>query len=311
MRDKIGKNLIDKIFSRMTPPLKPINISHFGSGGLYNKLFLVEIEKKRGNYSSKQFVLRLAPPDNQPKLFYEKNMMHSEPILHELVRQNTDVPIPIIYYYDFSRKTIDRDYLITEYIPGDNGDFSHRKLGEYVKQIHNIKGNFFGYPERELDEMENWRKTFRCYSRLIFEDCLKANSITSEEFSFFSKTYDEYYGIIENKDASLLHLDLWSSNILTQNGKITGILDFDRGMFGDVELEFAVLDTYGYSTPEFFEGYGAKRPKSREARIRRDLYYVYEIIKYAFIRLARGKSRSIARNYVERSKYILENIDKR
>jgi fructosamine-3-kinase len=311
MSDKINKYLIEKIFPRMDPSLKTIELRPFGSEGLYNKLFLIETKNKENNYSSKRFVLRIAPPDNVPKLFYEKNMMHSEPLLHKSVLENTKVPVPKIYYHDFSRELIDRDYLIMEYLPGKNSNFSHRELGKYVRQIHDIKGKFFGYPERNLKRMENWRKTFIYYSRLIFDDCLNAGSITKEEYSFFNKIYDENKATIEDKEPSLLHLDLWSSNILSQKGKITGILDFDRGMFGDVELEFAVLDTYGYNTPEFFEGYGIKRPKSNETLIRRDLYHVYEIIKYAFIRMARGKSRIIARNYVERSKYILENIYKR
>lgn len=311
MKNKINKNTIEKIFSKMDPSLKLVNFRSFGGGGLYNKLFLIESDTKNSNYSSNRFVLRIAPPDNEPKLFYEKNMMHSEPSLHNLVLKNTDAPIPEIYYHDFSRELIERDYLIMEHLPGKSGNFSHRQLGTYVRQIHNIKGHSFGYAKRDIKRLESWKETFRYYSRLIFDDCLKANSISKDEYLFFNKIYDKYKEIIEEKEPSLLHLDLWSSNILTENGKITAILDFDRGLFGDVELEFAVLDTYGYSTPEFFEGYGTKRPETREALIRRDLYYVYEIIKYAFIRLARGKSRSVARNYVERSKRILKNIDKR
>jgi fructosamine-3-kinase len=102
---------------------------------------------------------------------------------------------------------------------------------------------------------------------------------------------------------------LWSQNILTVNGRITAILDFDRGLYGDPELEFAVLDTYGHSTPEFFEGYGKPRSVSSKAQIRRKLYIVYELIKYAFIRTARGKSIPTGRRHVEQCKRILEEIE--
>jgi hypothetical protein len=43
-------------------------------------------------------VLRVAPPDDVPKLFYEIDMMKSEVAIHRLVREHTDVPIPEIVY---------------------------------------------------------------------------------------------------------------------------------------------------------------------------------------------------------------------
>jgi fructosamine-3-kinase len=93
------------------------------------------------------------------------------------------------------------------------------------------------------------------------------------------------------------------------NGRITAILDFDRGLYGDPELEFAVLDTYGYSSDEFFEGYGKPRTAGSKAQIRQRLYVVYELIKYAFIRTARGRSFSTGRSHVAQCKRILQEIE--
>ncbi|MFH1881328.1 MAG: fructosamine kinase family protein [Planctomycetota bacterium] len=81
------------------------------------------------------------------------------------------------------------------------------------------------------------------------------------------------------------------------------------GLYGDPELEFAVLDTYGYSSLEFFKGYGKPRPVDSKARIRRKLYIVYELIKYAFIRFARGKSMSTGRSRVAHCKRILDELE--
>jgi len=38
-----------------------------------------------------------------------------------------------------------------------------------------------------------------------------------------------------------------------------------RGLYCDPEFEFAVLDTYGYSSLEFFKGYGKPRPVDSKA----------------------------------------------
>jgi fructosamine-3-kinase len=70
-----------------------------------------------------------------------------------------------------------------------------------------------------------------------------------------------------------------------------------------------VLDTYGYSSAEFFEGYGKPRPVDSPAHVRRRLYIVYELIKYAFIRTARGKSMPTGRSYVEHCKRILRELE--
>lgn len=120
--------------------------------------------------------------------------------------------------------------------------------------------------------------------------------------------FDKYGYTINEVEPCLLHLDLWSTNILTEGGRISGILDFDRGMFGDPELEFAVIDVYGYTTKEFFTGYGRPRPSGKDAEIRRKLYTVYELIKYTFIRWARGRSMSVARRHIYECQSIFKTL---
>jgi fructosamine-3-kinase len=270
--------------------------------GHYNDSYYVEA----GNG---KFVLRVAPPDSMPKLFYEIDMMKSEVNIHQLVRENTNVPVPEIVYHDFSRDIIDRDYLIMEYLEGNTGPFDDRELGRYVRQIHAIESDKFGYPERPAPTGESWPDIFHTYVKLILRDCLSCGVIDKSEHDYFLSIYDKQGSVIGDVKPSLLHLDLWSQNILTVNGKITAILDFDRGLYGDPELEFAVLDTYGYSTPEFFEGYGRSRPNDSRAQIRQRLYIVYELIKYAFIRVARGRSMPTGRSHVMQCKRLLQEFE--
>jgi hypothetical protein len=40
-----------------------------------------------------EFVLRVAPPDDAGFLFYERRMMRQEPEVHQLVREETHVPV--------------------------------------------------------------------------------------------------------------------------------------------------------------------------------------------------------------------------
>lgn len=301
----MDSDTVRQIFEKFDGSLAVTNIREFGGGGLYNELYLVETDGS----SESEFVLRIAPADHVPKLFYEEKMMRSEPDIHKKVRAETSLPVPEIFQHDFSREVMDRDYLIMEKLPGRSGSFRHEELGNYVRELHEIRGGQFGYPDRDLETQDTWRHTMIDYAKRIFGDCLECGAINRDEFNWFISVYHEHSDVFESSEPALLHLDLWSANILTEKGEISAILDFDRGMYGDPELEFAVLDTYGYSTDTFFSGYGAERPTGRAAEIRQRLYYVYEIIKYAFIRLARGGSESTARRYVDESRRVLSKVN--
>jgi fructosamine-3-kinase len=293
-------DLIQKLFYCFSPDSKIIRVSSCG-GGLYNEVFHVLTTRT-------DYVLRIAPPDSIPKLFYEKDMIKSEPGIHAKILSQTDVPVAKIVYSDFSQGVIASDFLIMQFLPGHSGMFYHAELGRYVKQIHSVRGDQYGYPVRNLKSYANWPDTFKACSHLIFRDCLKAGAINQNEHDWFLSVFGKHHHTVQNVEPCLLHLDLWSANILTENGRITGILDWDRGLYGDPELEFAVLDTYGYSTPAFFKGYGSTRPCSDKAVIRQNLYIVYELIKYAFIRMARGRSYPTARHHVAQCKKILKGL---
>jgi aminoglycoside phosphotransferase (APT) family kinase protein len=102
--------------------------------------------------------------------------------------------------------------------------------------------------------------------------------------------------------ASLLHMDVWAQNLLVSaGGTLTGLLDWDRPLRGDPEIEFAVLDNCGISAPPFWEGYGAPRDESPAAEVRRRFYLLYEIQKYILIRRVRNHDPRAADAYRRRS----------
>ncbi len=47
-------------------------------------------------------------------------------------------------------------------------------------------------------------------------------------------------------------MDVWAQNILVDSmGNVSGLVDFDRALWGDPEIEFAVLNYCGISEPAF------------------------------------------------------------
>ena len=276
--------------------VRPVGAGH------YNDSYFIETEDDR-------YVIRIAPHDDVPKLFYEIDMMRSEPAIHEAVLRHTDIPAPRVVFSDFSRSRADYDYIILEYLEGRSGYFEDEELGQYVRELHAVKGDVFGYPDRAAPTGDSWPEIFAVYAERIFQDCLSCGIITREEYTWFLAIYKKHEHTISECEPCLLHLDLWTQNILTENGTITAVLDFDRGLYGDPELEFAVLDTYSTSTPEFFRGYGSPRPSDPNAAIRQKLYIVYELIKYAFIRYARGGNRPTGRMHAEQCRSLLAPLE--
>src|SRR3954468_22111936 len=85
-------------------------------------------------------VLRIAPPDDRDRmLFYEHRMMRQEPAVHALLRERTDVPVPAILAHDFSRRNIDRDYLLMERMPGvplsGLGNLNQRAFDDTLREV--------------------------------------------------------------------------------------------------------------------------------------------------------------------------------
>ncbi len=114
-------------------------------------------------------------------------------------------------------------------------------------------------------------------------------------WDFFERDYDIFDRAVE---PCLLHMDVWDQNILVDDrGRVTGLVDWDRALWGDVEMEFAVLDYCGISREAFWDGYGRERDMSAEARLRGVYYLLYELQKYMVIRLGRGGDRSGAEGY--------------
>ncbi|MBO0661163.1 fructosamine kinase family protein [Jiella sp. MQZ9-1] len=55
--------------------------------------------------------------------------------------------------------------------------------------------------------------------------------------------------------ASLLHGDLWSGNVLTFAGRVSGLID-PAAYYGDGEIDIAMLGLFARPSAEFFEAYG-------------------------------------------------------
>lgn len=200
--------------------------------------------------ADKNYVLKIAPNAKTPILTYEKDMMKAELYWYGIIRENTDIRVPVVYYRDFSKELIQADWFIMEKLEGkqrNKTDIDKRliteKTAKMVAQIHNIHNDKFGYIQNEL--FDNWYEALYSIIKNLLNDAKKAGkkSKNGERLLKYSQKYKE---ILINVPCSMINYDLWDANVLcTKNEK--GETDFswidpERSFWGDRIFDFLCLE---------------------------------------------------------------------
>lgn len=317
MGEHFPGEILIKLVSRYVPvDGSRVKFEHVPTGH-FNTTYFVE-------GADRGLVLRIAPPDDVGFVFYERGMMAQEPMVHALVKQHTSVPVAEILAYDTSRDYIDRDYILMERLPGVpltqlavSADVLDRilfQVGRYLREIHGITAELYGYlgPHRCMEPQSDWASAFAIMWNKLVDDVVTAGYYDRNEEAYVRGLLDRHYTVFDRPVTSrLLHMDIWAQNILVdRQGNVTGLVDFDRALWGDKEIEFAVLDYCGISEPAFWEGYGIQRDTSREAQIRRIFYLAYEVQKYIVIRHYRHRDPSAAVHYKRQTLRLLDELSR-
>jgi len=269
-------------------------------------------------------VLRVAPPDSTVFCFYERRMMRQEPQIHAMLSARTGVPVPEILAADFSRNLLDRDFLIMRRLIGMPltecrgmavSEYAAvlRQIGSYLREVHALQGTQYGYlgEHRPMRPAATWPEAFGRMWDLLVADIVAVDGYTEEEASFVRTLYAEAGAQFQDsgRAACFLHMDIWHQNILVdERGKVSGILDWDRALWGDPEIEFAVLEYCGISKRPFWQGYGAERPRDAAAQVRGLFFLLYEIQKYIVIRKGRNGRPEEAARYKRQALQLARNI---
>lgn len=268
-----------------------------------------------GRGAGRGLVLRISPPDDAGFLFYERRMMAQEPQIHRLLRAETTVPVAEILAYDDGQQLVDRDYLLMERLPGralSEADLPRRQVdgaleqvGAYLAQMHALVADRYGYlgAHQPMVPQPTWVEAFAVMWNKLLDDVVACGGYSQEEAGALRHLFDVYRPHFDRPvPASLLHMDVWSQNILVDDGgRVTGLVDLDRALWGDPEIEYAVLDYCGISEPAFWQGYGRTRDTSFPAQIRARFYLLYEVQKYIPIRIWRRNDPAQALEYKRQS----------
>jgi len=254
-------------------------------GGCFNTTYFVESEKP-----DRKLILRVAPIRPELLLNYEVDMMKSEPIIYQMIRE-TGVPMAETIKFDDSHKIIERDYILIEYLDAINyaspefpSEFAPQiqyEMGLYTQKIHSVKNDSFGWVDANGGAKGNYVSWYNWIMDFINEFTEKFSNYNLLEDKVV-KRFAEFF--IQNKEVfdlnksgydsrpSLTHNDLWSPNILVSNKSgewhIAAIIDADRAMYADREYEFSIWG----NDSDMMKGYGIPLDMSEEGKLKRRGY---------------------------------------
>jgi aminoglycoside phosphotransferase (APT) family kinase protein len=254
--------------------------------GWANSAYLVRMRDGR------EVVVKAAPPDSVVLMDYERGLMETEVSVLRLVKQTGLVPVPEVYIYDVTQTFVDCDYFIMEKLAGEpynkvKNEYTdeqraaiERKLGSYNRQINEIKGEQFGLYAPSLEKFATWKAAFSRLMAGVLADGERAGVQLPVSYpAIRAAVAARVDALDEVHEPRLVHWDLWDGNVFVHAGEITGIIDFERALWGDPLIENYF--SHFYQSSAFREGYGADAERSQGEHERRALYDLYmDLIMY-------------------------------
>lgn len=270
--------MVKKAFGESTILLE----AHELTEGYFNTGYLVTTS------DHKSYVLKIGPLPNVQVMRYEKDIMKMEVYVLQQIENLGMVPSPRVLFHDTSRKLLPSDYFFMSFIEGkalyevknqltaEQKSALSYELGTYVKAIGHIHSDRFGYILQEDRSYTSWADCFIAMIDEILTDAEEQKVSLPYTYSEIRRIYQEHYAILEEvKIPSLVHKDLWEGNIFVdpETGKITGIIDCERALFGDpiMEIDCGLLR----GNREFLKAFLDRDNLTPHEQIRSNLYNVY------------------------------------
>lgn len=260
-----------------------LNISIL-SGGLKNAVYLLDdgIEK---------VVLKIAPKDETKMISVDRNILWWEARMLKLMNEY-DIPTPKFIAYDESGNICESPYILMSYIEGKNyleikeslsseeiANIEYQ-LGVISKKICSIKGDDFFLPSQPQKKINNNFEFVLNLFELLLNDAKSKNMDLGED------SYNIIRNIIYSKKDSLNnisnlclnHTDIWDGNVIVNEGRVEGIVDFTDLYVCDELMTFYFHTIDGITSENFLRGFDNKVLNIDE-KIRIEIYRMYIILK--------------------------------
>ena len=220
------------------------NIQALGEGE-YNAVFSVSAGERK-------YVVKIAPDESVPVLTYEREIMASEVFWYGMMREQTSIRVPDVYFVDDTKTLVPVCYFIMEQLPGtplhraeltaEEKTACLAELAQMAAQMHKVKNDRYGYLQNAL--YDTWYEAIRQMTANLLADC-KRKRRRSRRGERLLKEIDRTRAILENVPCCMVNFDIWEPNIIfnRENGtpKLAWI-DPERSFWGDRMADFVCLD---------------------------------------------------------------------
>ncbi len=230
--------------------------------GWFNAAYEVKLVDGR------EVILKIAPPLDAEVMIYEKNIMKTEVASMRLVRQNPAIPVPEIYFFDDAHDLCDADYFFMEKIHGDNLDHVKAGLpaetqeavelhiGGIIREINTFPGTYFGYDGNPDLRAQTWKEAYIKIVESVLEDAARKHVVFDFGYDKIRAAIQKHAPALEEITAPcLVHWDAWNPNFFVRDGRITGIIDFERAFWAEPLME-AQFRQFSDSVTASMRGYG-------------------------------------------------------
>ena len=237
-------------------------------------------------HDGSESVLKIASKDRTGNTSNEINLMKAEVDAMRIVSNNCSFKVADIYYYDTSGKICDGDYFFMEKLPGDNFIFVkdsmsermifniNEEIGVISKQLTKIKNSEFGFlgDDKRYHSLYDFVKVM--LTNLIADAKQRGIDIVYDADTFANQLERDKSAFEMIHKASLVHWDLWEGNIFVKDGHVSGVIDWERAVWGEAFMD----DRFRYHNrgEAFLKGFG--KTSFSEDELKRMRWY--DIILY-------------------------------
>lgn len=197
--------------------------------------------------------------------------------------EHSDLPVPAVRYAA-------ADLLVMDYVDGESHFDANAEAhaAELLAALHGCAADRYGL-ERDtliggLHQPNPWTDSWIAFFRehRILHMARKAHeegridAAMLRRIESFCGKLDEL--LLEPPHPSLLHGDVWTTNVLAKGGRITGFID-PAVYYGHPEIELAFTTLFGTFGDAFFKRYQELRPiPDGFFNTRRDIYNCYPLL---------------------------------
>jgi aminoglycoside phosphotransferase (APT) family kinase protein len=237
-------------------------------------------------------VVKVGPPADARLLRYERGLIAAEATYFRTVRAAAPaVPVPEVLL-------VGDDWIVTTLLPGSSltglpdSPGVREQLGTAIAGLHRLTGPHFGYAG-DRPAAADWPTAYAAIIADLLADAADWNVPLPAGINTLAERHHATLASVTRP--ALLHFDLWDGNVLATDGRLTGLVDGERFLWGDplLDLVSPALFRRIEDEPEhpFLRGYTAATGLVLDdaARIRLALYRVL----FHVLMLAEGPSRGI------------------